>query len=306
MKSPKKVRSKKSFEPKPSLTKRLFANLSYSNPKFARNLVLTSLPIVGFICYLTINSAVNSIRSWQDSSVPKQIKVRASNQDAFRIASDIANQELAKASKQRTSRPTILKNISDRLSNVKLIDRFELRAGLDRTLQVTVTTQVPSYVVTDPNGKSFLVGHLFRIMKEKIDDGSYVNLARIQFNQPLSLKPMVSLNTGIKSATEFQESFKRSFSKYSTRNLVWDPHEGVSAKIVFPADLQIREPLVPITLSTKIIMGFSPYTSKLSQLRNILEDSNHKGIQLETIDFNFSGKAILKISDAKIGTKNVQ
>ena len=181
-------------------------------------------------------------------------------------------------------------------------------------------TQVPTFVLVDPTGRRQLVGHKYRVMKEKLDEKQNQQLTHVFFSQPLSPRPHATLRLAFESVANFTKVFQQYFPKHTLDQFGWDANEGLSVKVgsIAPRDLsssvdaaEAHQGSEVINKTTaqgfpKVLAGFGPYQKKISQLKEMLDEAQSKGQAIDTIDFNFSNKAILKMSDARMETKNIQ
>jgi hypothetical protein len=88
--------------------------------------------------------------------------------------------------------------------------------------------------------------------------------------------------------------------------LSWDNIDGLIVTLQKAIDSE-KPDLTPFNpTKVKVAFGFPPFAKKISEFKNILEEASVKNIQIESLDFNYTGKALLKIIDAKKGTKNIQ
>jgi len=274
----------------------------------------TTLGVCALGVAIATHLGVGTLETRARMALPDTLSVEAPNRALKEQVERLAADTLARTRVTKGTREALLAQIGSRLDRIDAVDTYEVRAGLDRRMQIRVSSQVPLFVLEGQGKERVLVGHRMKILQRKLGAADYPHLLRIstpdfRVSQALPRESSAGPTPG-RAATS------REFSGVTPLNFAWLANQGGRVREA------VREQKMNVVLeeitwrsvsgfvldlkdadaggrSLKILLGETDLEKKIARLPELLADLRTKNLAPAEVDLNYGDKALIRLSEAE-------
>jgi hypothetical protein len=249
---------------------------------------------------------LQAFHKMESNSLPKSFRIFSSSDALTERINRTAWQTLQEARRLKSTRTEFMQELSRSLTMLEDMDDFEVRTGLDKTLQITAVPQTPAFVVEVEDGTRWAVSQRLSVIGQAPSNFSEANLLLVKFPE---LKIVQKLDfakhekshrfqlAGINMPWVFRQvrlfsSQNELFSahKMQLESLSWRAATGLSAKFLRKSDTS--NPSLPALVA---VFGDSEINQRLDKLRDLLKDFSSRNLTPEQVDLSFSDRALIRM-----------
>lgn len=276
-------------------------------------------PILFVVIVLIVKTA---LQRYHENVLPRSVVVNVANGGLRQKIRQIAEQEMSEAQRLHKKRTAFLLGLSKEIENIDAIDEFWIRLGFDKKLQVTATEQIPVLLLEAGSGERYLVGHKLRIIAKNPSEAAIGKILRIsvpelkihgntivyktsasnKFARTLSSTRLVAENMNLpwlfRQTQLLQKHLEETDLHYGIEQVVWKNRTGFSLII---KGLESGAHVSHETLNRiNVTLGDLNLDKKVEKLAEVLSDLRSRKMVPESIDLNFTDKAIIKMSEQSV------
>lgn len=248
------------------------------------------------------------ILSYHEKLLPNTIVLSLSNSKTTAEVRAIVESKLAEAKRTNQTRSSFLSHVSQSISEVAAIDEYWIRLGLDRRLQISATLQIPVLLVETATDK-FVIGNKLKIIEKNPKEENLPKVLRlsvpearfksIQANAIASRNNKYRRTPGlgnlsaeninvpwlVRQSQQIESLVAQKKFPYSIDRIIWKSASGF--EIVMKG-------------APRVVLGESMIPKKIDKLSEVFADLETRRITAESVDLNFSDKALIKTSEPLI------